>query len=258
MIYIAGILVAIVIMALGELLNNETKDKYVKEGYNWKSVLIYSNLAGILIGLISALSINYLNIDAKWNPEFIPFVVTITSYITMQSFMTDLRILLINRNILRVAYTATYILSVYNVITNDLFRINWIALSVFTGLLLGIFILSSIGASDVRAMAVAMPFVISLGGYDAILLFIITLLLIALIVGIRNIIRDRKRMAQFKKDNAAVYKEMNKILFYKFAKDLIRKEKTPEELATPIGPYMIIPFLLFLIAFPILITQGVV
>lgn len=256
MIYVIGVLVAIVIMALGELLKNETKDEYVKKGYSWRNVIIYSNVAAILIGLISALSIYYLNVDSKWNPEFIPFVVTVTSYITMQSFMTDLRILLINRKILRVAYASTYVLSVYNVVMSDLMRINWVALTVFTGLLLGIFILSSIGASDVRAMAVAMPFVISLGGYDAILLFVVTLLLIALVIGIRNIIRDRGRMAQFKKDNADVYKEMNKILFYKFARDLIRKEKTPEELATPIGPYMIIPFLLFLIAFPFLTMTG--
>lgn len=253
MIYSIGVLAAIVIMALGELLKNETKDKYVSEGYNWTNVIILSNIVGVTMGLISAWSIEYLDISGKWNPEFIPFVVTVTSYITMQSFMTDLRILLINRKVLRVAYVSTYILSVYNVVTNDLFRINWIALLVFTLLLMGIFILSSIGASDVRAMAVSMPFVISLGGYDAILLFIVTLALIAIVVGARNLIRDRPRFAKFKQDNIETYKKMNKILFYKLARDLIRNEKTPEEMATPIGPYMLIPFLLFLIAFPFMI-----
>lgn len=253
MIYTISVLAAIVIMALGELLKNETKDKYISKGYNWRNVIIYSNIAGVIMGLISAWSIDYLDISGKWNPEFIPFVVTITSYITMQSFMTDLRILLINRKVLRIAYISTYILSIYNVIANDLFRINWIALLVFTLLLMGIFILSSIGASDVRAMAVSMPFVISLGGYDAILLFIVTLLLIAVVVGARNLIRDRKRFSEFKQDNIETYNKMSKILFYKLARDLIRNEKTPEEMATPIGPYMVIPFLIFLMVFPFVI-----
>lgn len=252
--YIIGIILALALLALGERLKNETKDVYVKKGYNWSKVILYSNLSAIISGIAMIAILHYTNIPDKFNPMFLPFAVVIVTYITVQSFMTDLKVLMINRNILRVAYMSMYAVTLYNIIFNDIFRENWVAVTLFTGLLVLIFIFSSIGASDVRAMAVAMPFVISIGGYDAILMFIATLLLVAIAMGMRNIIRDRGRMQKFKQDNMEAYKDMNKLVFYSLARNFIRKEKSPEELATPVGPYMIAPFLIFLFIYPFLIS----
>lgn len=252
--YIGGVLLALVILALGERLKNETKDMYVDKGYSWGKVLLYSNLFAIIAGAVMIGILHYVNVPDKFNPELLPFAATIVAYITAQSFMTDLRILMINRNILRVAYVSMYGISIYNVITNEIFRQNWIALAGFTVLLIVIFIFSSIGASDVRAIAVALPYVLSIGGYDAILLFIVSLLIVAISMGIRNIVRDRVRMKKFKEDNIDAYNGMNKIVFYNLARGFIRKEKSPEELGTPVGPYMISPFLIFLFVYPFIIT----
>lgn len=251
-IYAIGILVALVVLGIGERFNNETKKVYIDKGYSWNKVLLYSNLFAILGGLIMIGILYYQDVPKELNPFLLPFAVTICTYITSQSFMTDLKVLMINRSILRVAYLSMYAISLYNVIANDLLRINWIALTIFTILLIVIFLFSSIGASDVRAIAVAMPFVISLGGYDGIKLFVVSLLLVALGMGIRNIIRDRKKMKEFKESNMEYYKTMNRLLFYKLARDFIRKGKTEAEMATPVGPYMISPFLIYLFVYPFL------
>lgn len=252
--YFVAVIVALALLAFGETLKNETKDEYVERGYSWSKVLIYSNLFAIIGGISSIWVINYTGLGKEWNPSLIVFGSTISSYITLQSFMTDLRILKINRKILRVSYLTMYGLSLYNVITVEEFRQNWIALLVFTLLLIGIFIFSSIGASDVRAIAVGMPFVISMGGFTGIQMFTVTLLLVALGMGIRNVIRDRARMKKFKADNIESYNKMNKLAFYELARKMIRQEKTEAELATPVGPYMITPFLIYLIIFPFLLN----
>lgn len=250
--YIIGVVIALLILAGGELLKNETKKVYVDNGYSWSKVIFYSNFLAIIMAFIMILILEYTNLSKDYNPYLLPFAVTMTAYITVQSFMTDLKVFMINRQILRVAYVSMYIISIYNVIENNLFKSNWIALALFTGVLILIFIFSSIGASDVRAMAVALPFVISIGGYDAIVMFLITLLLVSLGMGIRNVIRDKKKMKELKENNLELYGEMSKVEFYMIARQVIRTQKTIEEMQMAVGPYMISPFLIFLFIYPFL------
>lgn len=250
--YIIGVIIALLILAGGELLKNETKKVYVDNGYSWSKVIFYSNFLAIIMAFIMILILEYTNLSKDYNPYLLPFAVTMTAYITVQSFMTDLKVFMINRQILRVAYVSMYIISIYNVIENNLFKSNWIALTLFTGVLILIFIFSSIGASDVRAMAVALPFVISIGGYDAIVMFLITLLLVSLGMGIRNVIRDKKKMKELKENNLELYGEMSKVEFYMIARQVIRTQKTIEEMQMAVGPYMISPFLIFLFIYPFL------
>lgn len=250
--YIIGVIIALLILAGGELLKNETKKVYVDNGYSWSKVIFYSNFLAIIMAFIMILILEYTNLSKDYNPYLLPFAVTMTAYITVQSFMTDLKVFMINRQILRVAYVSMYIISIYNVIENNLFKSNWIALALFTGVLILIFIFSSIGASDVRAMAVALPFVISIGGYDAIVMFLITLLLVSLGMGIRNVIRDKKKMKELKENNLELYGEMSKVEFYMIARQVIRTQKTIEEMQMAVGPYMISPFLIFLFIYPFL------
>lgn len=250
--YIIGVVIALLILAGGELLKNETKKVYVDNGYSWSKVIFYSNFLAIIMAFIMILILEYTNLSKDYNPYLLPFAVTMTAYITVQSFMTDLKVFMINRQILRVSYVSMYIISIYNVIENNLFKSNWIALALFTGVLILIFIFSSIGASDVRAMAVALPFVISIGGYDAIVMFLITLLLVSLGMGIRNVIRDKKKMKELKENNLELYGEMSKVEFYMIARQVIRTQKTIEEMQMAVGPYMISPFLIFLFIYPFL------
>lgn len=255
MVYFLGVVIAIVLLSFGERLQNETKITYIEKGYNWSKVMLYSNLAGIIAGLLSTLTIFYYDMPKELNPYLIPFATTITAYITIQSLLTDLKILLINRNILRVSYIAMYIISLYNVLTNEIFRSNLSALILFTIVLLLLFVISPIGPSDIRAIAVALPFVISIGGYLAIQLFIVTLLAVSLGMEL-----NRRRLINyeiehvFKKRYEEMYKEVGEKEFKRISRKTLREEfNVSESHATPVGPFMIIPFLIYLLIYPVLL-----
>lgn len=247
---VLAIFVALAILGVGETLKNDTKNTYKAKGYSWRNVVLFSNLAGLIGGLLVLIVTEQSNISAELNPASTVFAGTVFAYILIQSFMTDLRILLINRKILRVAYITMYILALYNIFTVEAYKVNWLALVVYTFVLFGLFLFSSIGASDVRAMAVCIPFSVSIGGYTGIKLLVIGLLIIALAMLARNFLRDRKKMIEFKKENAKHYKEMNKPMFFIMARNYAQKDLTPEQRAMPVGPYMIIPFMIYIVAFP--------
>lgn len=252
--YLISTVIAIIILWLGEKLPNQTKDKYIKDGYSWNKVIIYSNLAALVGGLTSTITIITTNMTGTLNPVFLPFATAITAYITVQSVMTDLKTLLINRNILRVAYVSMYIISVYNVTTNDLFKINMMALVTFTAALIFIFIFSSIGASDVRAIAVALPYVISVGGYIAIQMLIATLFVVAVVMFIKRQSSVKKELKTYRNKYPDMYKELGEKQFNRISRKTIRGEfNNSEEHAMPVGPFMIMPFLIFLIAYPVLV-----
>lgn len=256
MLYILSIVVGIALMNLGELLPNETKKVYTDEGYNWNNVLICSNLAAIIGGLLSLLMIWRAELPTDIGQASIPLGSTIISYITMQSFMTDLRTLLINRNILRVAYVFMYILTIYNLIMYDTFKINTYMVIVFTVMLLLIFLFSSIGASDVRAMMVAIPYVSSIGGYISIYMFLASLLVIALYMYIKRekYIRKELRKVIPKSKFTGVKNKLYEMMSMKhIKKDMIKEYNKSGEHGVPVGPFMLAPFMLFLILFPLFI-----
>lgn len=253
--YLISAAIGIVALLLGEQIKpNETKITYEKRGYNWNKVLLVSILSGAFWGILSSWLTYRYDVPSQFNPQFLPFVSAITAYVTAQSFFTDIRVFLINRKLLRVAYISTYIVSVYNVVTNDFLRINWTALVLFTIVLIIIFFLSSIGASDVRMMAVAMPYTISIGGYSSILLFIFTLLIVAGGMQVQRTIKMRKELQKYKENHAELLEKMSAQDFYISALKVIKQDlDTSEEHAVAIGPYMLIPFLIYLTIYPVLL-----
>lgn len=250
--YLLGVAVALVILYFGEKLKNETKVEYISKGYSWSKVIIYSNCISLAIGLIVSFSLEFTKIPLELNPYFIPFAATISTYVLVQSFFTDFRILKINRNILRVGYTAMYLLAMYNVFTNELFSLNKVGLLIFTGVIVFMFIFSPIGASDVRMIAVAMPFVVSIGGLSAVVLFAFSLVLVGIGMEIKNRIQDNQAWKDLKAADPETYKKTNKVTWYIVARKIIKNQKTKEQLATPVGPFMILTFVLYFIAYPFL------
>ena len=199
MVYLLSAVIGVVVLLLGEQLKpNETKLIYQEKGYNWNNVIIISIVSGLLGGLLSTLVLTYNDVPEYINPFLLIFVISITSYITGQSFLTDLRTLLINRKILRVAYISTYIVSLYNVLSNEMFRQNLYPLMLFTVCLIVIFVYIPIGSSDVRMMAVAMPYTISIGGYNGILLFFVSLMLVAAGMTIHRNKKVKKELEVYK------------------------------------------------------------
>lgn len=238
-------------MFIGEQFENETKEEYIKKGYDWNKVIIYSNLAAILSGLVSSIAIWNSKTPINYITYFLVFATSVTAYVSIQSLMTDLRILLINRKILRVAYISIYVISIINIILSDIYRYNWTGLLLFTILLILIFITSSIGASDVRLLAVGIPFAISIEGYTAILLLIISLLLVALGMFIKRAIYVIKETPKRREQYPEMLEELGTKQFDKISRRAIAMElRTSEEHAVPVGPFMIMPFLAYLLAYP--------
>ena len=197
---------------------------------------------------------NVIRLTGNLNPQFLPFATAVTAYITVQSMMTDLKTFLINRNILRVAYLSMYVIAVYNIVTNPLFRYNDIGLVLFTIVLILIFFFSSIGASDVRAIAVAMPFSISVGGYAGIRLFILSLVLVTIYMTVARHKKKKIMLEEFKTKYKDIYQDLGEKDFIKISKKTISNEfKTDDKHAMAIGPFMIIPFLIYFLLYPIFI-----
>lgn len=243
------IALSLLLMGAGELLPNDTKKKYVEKGYSWEKVLYFSNFGGLLAGLITTYTVRTM--PAEYSPYFLIIATTVIGYITAQSILTDRRTFLINRNILRVAYISLYILSLYNVYKQPVFAHNAMSLYGFTAMLIIIFIFIPIGASDVRMMAAAIPYVVSIGNYDAIFIFIIVLLVIAMIMYVEKLIVLIPRIKEIDREP---YKDLGKIRFYIIAYNATNHEYNYlQEGKKAVGPYMTLSFLIYLIIYPILI-----
>lgn len=248
-----GIFVAIGLMFFGEKLPNQTKSTYIEKGYDWNKALIQSNIAGILAGLVSFGILQYTDMPAELNPGFIPFATTITAYITMQSVITDLRILVINRNILRVAYGSMFIASLFNVFLVDAYKMNKLPLFIFVATLFALFVFSPIGPSDIRAIAVALPYTISMGGYLGVYLLIFSLLTVSLGMELHRQKLIRAQLDTMKATHAELYAEVGEKEFRRISRQVLRDEfNRSDQHATPVGPFMIIPFLIFFIIYPFL------
>ena len=249
-----ALLLSLAIMFMGELIPNETKKVYIEKGLSWKKVILYSNLSGLFAGLISIVSISITKMPDTMFPPLLVIAVTITSYITTQSVMTDMKTHLINRNILRVAYLTMYLIGIFNIVANEELRANWLPLLFFTVVLIIIFIFIPIGPSDVRAIAVGVPYVLSIGGFIAIQLLIVSLLFVAIAMTYKRMKLLKPKVEEMKLSQVEIYEEMGEKDFNKAAKKVAWKTfNESEEYAMPVGPFMIIPFLIYLTIYPFFI-----
>lgn len=154
---------------------------------------------------------------------------------------------------MRVSYILLYAIAIYNVFSNESMAANMSGVFIFTGVLIFIFFLSPIGASDVRMMAIPIPYVISIGGFQAIIIFNFSLIFLAIGIEIKDRIKDNERWVAIKNENIEAYKSMNVFLRYKIMRKLVRAEKTKQQMATPVGPFMITPFILYYFLIPFLV-----
>ena len=146
-----------------------------------------------------------------------------------------------------------YIIAIYNIFSNETMSANMSGVFIFTGVLILIFFLSPIGSSDVRMMAIPIPYVISIGGFQALIIFNFSLLFLALGMEVKDRIKDNERWVAIKNENIEAYKSMNIFLRYKIMRQLVRAEKTKKQMATPVGPFMITPFILYYFLIPFLV-----
>ena len=244
------------LMVIGDkYLPNQVKEIYEDENDSWKDVLTNSRVASLLAGLLTVLTIHFTDMPGEYNPVSLSFASTVTAYITMQSIMTDFKVLLINRHILRLAYISLFVLGLYNT-TNPLFAIYRTPVIISAIGLFIMFIFINIGASDIRALAVALPFSISIGGQDlSLVLLLISLMISIIIVKHKRHPVAQLKLEELKKEYPEILDEFGEKTFKEMTKKIIKSEiDSSEEYAVPVGPFMIAPLLLFLIIYPIWVT----
>lgn len=214
------IIFTLIVMLLSEALNKDTKNAYENEfGIgSWRSVPIYSSIAGLCGGILAATG-GYI-----WGEGYLFLYLanfgSVLGYISMQSIITDFPIHRVDRYMLRIGYIDTLFLTfIYLTTTYHNEALTLFALPVITTYfaLYLIFIFSSIGASDVRAMIVFLPFFVAVHMSIALLSFLAVGAIIAVIMTVTKI-----------------------------------KNKNPKY-SVPILPYLTVPYLILAPLLPLLV-----
>lgn len=184
------ILFTLVIMLFSEVLNKGTRGTYEEKfGFgSWKNVPFYSALAGLLSGILAATG-GYV-----WGEGYLFLYLanlgTVIGYISMQSIITDFPIHKVDRYMLRIGYIDTFFLTfIYLFTTYQGAAFNLFATPVMTTYiaLFLIFMYSNIGASDIRAVVMFLPFFVAVHMTVALLSFLVVGIMIAVIMSITKI-----------------------------------------------------------------------
>lgn len=156
------ILVTLGLLAMSERVNSGVKDEYVKEfGPNsWDKVFLYSLLMGAASGSASAIG------GFLWNESFLFYYLacygTVIGYIGMQAIITDPALHKVDRYMLRIGYVITGTLTVMLLIQSypNPQALKFFSLPILLTyvVLFLMFLFSNIGASDIRAIIVFLPF----------------------------------------------------------------------------------------------------
>lgn len=190
------IIFTVAIMLLSETMNNDTKNYYEKEfGIgSWRNIPFYSSVAGILGGILAAIG-GYI-----WGEGYLFFYLanfgTVLGYISMQSVITDFPIHKVDRYMLRIGYIDTFFLTfIYLFTTYQGQSFSFFSIPVITTYfaLYLIFIFSNIGASDVRAIIVFLPFFVAVHMMIALLSFLAVGFIIAVIMTFAKIKRKNPK-----------------------------------------------------------------
>lgn len=175
---------SIAIMLLSEIFNTDTKNSY-EEKYgkgSWKNVLIGSIFFGVVSGYLSGLGAGF-SAD-KYLMLYLANFGTIVGYVSYQSIITDPALHKVDRYMLRIGYidslflTILYLFKMYG--NGEALLAFSIPIILIYVVLIVMFIFSSIGPSDVRAIAVFLPFIaavnLSLSLFSLLIVTVITMI----------------------------------------------------------------------------------
>lgn len=182
---VLSIIITLGLLSYSEKLNGAVKYDYEKEyGFgSWKSVHFKSLIVGAATGIVSTIG------AATWNEQFLlthlPIFGTVIGYIGMQANITDPALHKVDRYMLRIGYFINGILAISYLIKSypnvSTFGIYFSPIGITYIALFGLFIFSSIGASDIRAIVMFLPFLEAIDMTLAMVTFIgITILTVVL------------------------------------------------------------------------------
>lgn len=185
------IIISIFILLYSELLNSEIKNTYeLNFGMNsWHSVRQNSIIVGICSGITAGIG-SYIWNDGHYF-YYLVNISTLLGYISMQAIMTDYSLHKVDRYLLRIAYIDTFLITTYSLLSQykDLEALKMYATPVVVTYiaLIILFFFSSIGPSDIRAMFVFLPYIVSINVDIAGISFIVVGLAIAIIMQVKKV-----------------------------------------------------------------------
>lgn len=168
-------------MTLSNNKNYEIQQEYeLLTKKSWQNLSILSVIFGIFLGTFS-----YYGMVASENENeayYFAIYAAILGYSAIMSIYTDFALLKVDRYMLRLGYFFVFILSAIYTAMNYfgiLRGANITELALIYATLFALFIFSPIGASDVRALAIILPFPFLVGNMMGLALFIVTTLFVA-------------------------------------------------------------------------------
>lgn len=153
MINILLVIASLGVMLISELIpNRKVKETYETEIGPWKNVVIASVVTGLLSGLLSALFVSMKSYEPYW---LLPMSSTAMGYAVAQTYMTDQKLLLIDRHMLRIGIVFVGLLILIANLTNSVLFQPLIGFMYLFALLT--FLFTDMGASDSRIIAMFTP-----------------------------------------------------------------------------------------------------
>lgn len=175
-------------MSMSELSNQAVKTKYNDTfGYNsWDTVFRNSFIISLLSGILAGITTSMVG-DGHLTFYFTN-ITSVLGYISIQAIATDFNLKLVDRYMLRLGYFDTFLLTMsYLYFSYGTWQVRFyfflpVAVSYLSLFL--IFLFSRIGASDVRAIVVFLPFTAALHMALSVFMFIFVGLLTAVFMQI--------------------------------------------------------------------------
>lgn len=198
---LASLIIAITLaaMSFSEKLNYKFKQDYEEEfGFgSWEKVFRGSLLMGAMSGVLGAMG----GFSGSQGFFFYYFAVfgTVIGYISAQSIYTDFPMNRVDRYMLRIGYGITFILTFTMLLTSydewELFKVFAIPIAITYLVLFVLFFVSSIGASDMRAIIVFLPFIFAVHMSVGILSFLIVGLITTIFMSYKIRVRGDRQYA---------------------------------------------------------------
>lgn len=234
-----------ILLVTEKLSVNNTRAEYIKEGHSWRNVLLISSIVGFISGVITSSIAQNLSTDGSLAGIAIAMS-TVSGFVTAQAIMTDIKVLMINRHLLR-------FMMGFNITSTAILKNSGIEgymsaflLTLVMSVIITLFV-SGIGASDGRAMMATLPTMSYLFGDYAIGLLMISFIIAAIYLYIEKR-KDRKMLYDKYKDE-----NMVEGLSEEAFKKAVAEVSNTDSFGRPMGPFILAPFHVAFVILPILI-----
>ena len=188
------------LMGASNLKNFEIQKEFeFKSHISWRNLSLMSFVFGGILGTSSYYEMIASNNSS--NALFFTIIGAVVGYVAIQAFYTDFQLLKVDRYTLRLGYLIVLVLStVYTVdqfVAYTQMYFVYMLLAIYFSMIV-LFLFSGVGASDVRSIAIVLPFLFVVNATVGFVSFVLVLLYISIIMVFwqRKVGRDRNGKKQ--------------------------------------------------------------